>query len=119
MSRPLAAFYDFLIAEGRFAKLFGKHTPGKRIVPAQAGDNDAKHQLRLDAGETINGRKTVYLQVNAQAKNDALKEFRKKHGSHANLATGSIDPNTPEDQQKVVFREFWTGVKGEAREKLG
>ena len=35
-----------------------------------------KHQLRLDAGEVIDGKKNVYLQVNGQAKNEALKKYR-------------------------------------------
>lgn len=100
-------------------KIFDTQTPGKRIAPPQAGDNDAKYGLRLDAGETHDGKKTIYLQVNTQAKSDALKNFKKKNGTHANLATGTIDVNTPEEDQKKVAEVFWKGVSSEAKSKLG
>ncbi len=58
----------------------------------EMGDNDAKYQLRLDAGEVVHGQKNVYLQVNSQAKNDALKRFRGKNGSYAKLATATVHP---------------------------
>ncbi|KAF2429613.1 hypothetical protein EJ08DRAFT_661522 [Tothia fuscella] len=98
-----------------YKKLFKKQTSGKRIQPAQDKTNDADYQLRLDAGESIDGEKNVYLQVNTEAKNDVLKKFKKKHGAHANLATGVIDENTPEADQKEVAKEFWSGLKEEAK----
>ena len=52
---------------GTFKKIFGQHTPEKSIAPAQPGHNDAKFQLRLDAGEVVGGKKNIYLQVNSQA----------------------------------------------------
>ena len=118
MSKTLKAFGEWLLKENMFKKMFDSQTPGKRIAPPQAGDNDAKHQLRLDAGEVIDGKKNVYLQVNAQAKNEALKKYRGKHGSHANLATATIDPNTPEEDKEKVFNEFWKDVESQAKANL-
>ena len=37
----------------------------------KAKDNDTKYQLRIDAGEIIDGFQKVYLQINTQAKNEA------------------------------------------------
>ncbi|KAI4281449.1 MAG: hypothetical protein L6R38_003687 [Xanthoria sp. 2 TBL-2021] len=118
MSKPLKAFREALLNQGTFKKIFGKHTPGKRIAPAQAGDNDSEYQLRLDAGEVVGGKKNIYLQVNSQAKNEALKEFKKKNGTHANLATATVDENTTEADQKKVFDEFWEDIEKQARSKL-
>ncbi len=88
-----------------FKKLFAKQTPGKRIAPSQIGDNDAKYQLRLDAGEVVRGQKDVYLQFNSQAKNDALKRFKGKNGSHANLATATVDPKHRRANQFQHFED--------------
>ncbi|RMD40265.1 hypothetical protein DV735_g4864, partial [Chaetothyriales sp. CBS 134920] len=77
-----------------FKKLFDKQNAGNRLLPARSGDNDARLQLRLDAGASINGKKTVYLQVNSQATNKALRKWLKKNSTHANLAVGTIDENT-------------------------
>ncbi|KAI4251352.1 MAG: hypothetical protein L6R42_008415 [Xanthoria sp. 1 TBL-2021] len=110
MSKPLKAFREALLNQETFKKIFGKHTPGKRIAPAQAGDNDSKYQLRLDAGEVVGGN---------QAKNEALKEFKKKNGTHANLATATVDENTTEADQKKVFDEFWEDIEKQAKSKLG
>lgn len=118
MSKTLQAFGEAMLQEGMFKKVFARQTPGKRIAPAQAGDNDSKLQLRLDAGELVDGKKNVYLQVNSQAKNDALKKYRRKYGSHANLATATIDPNTPEKDQEEVFTDMWNDMESQAKEKL-
>lgn len=59
--------------------------------------------MRLDAGEVINGKNYVYLQVNSQAKSDGLKKWLSKNGSDTNLAVGCIDVNTaPEDQKQAA-----------------
>ena len=119
MSRPLKAFREAMLKENLFRKVFSKHTPGKRIAPPQSGDNDARLQLRLDAGEVIDGKKKIYLQVNSQAKSEVLKKFKKKHGTHANLATATIDENTPKKDQEKVFNEFWEDMSDQATSKLG
>ena len=118
MSRPLKAFGKALLKKKMFKKVFAYQTPGNRIAPPQAGDNDAKHQLRLDAGEVVDGKKKVYLQINAEAKNDVLKKYRSKHGSHANLATATVDPNTPEKDQKKVITDVWKDLESEAKTNL-
>lgn len=118
MSKTLKAFYEALLEGDMFRKIFAKQIPGKRIAPSQSGDNDSKYQLRLDAGEVVDGKKRVYLQVNSQAKNDALKRYRGKHGSHANLATATVDPDTPEKDQKRVFTDIWKDIEGEAKANL-
>ena len=99
-------------------KLFQKQTPGKRIAPVQAKENDAKFKLRLDAGESVDGKKNIYLQVNSQAKNDALVKFRKKHGSDGNLAIGQIDKNTPAETQEEAARKMWEAMMREAKGNL-
>jgi hypothetical protein len=53
MSKTLKTFGEALLKENMFKKVFAKQTPGKRIAPPQAGDNDSRPQLRLDAGELV------------------------------------------------------------------
>ena len=67
----------------------------------------------------MDGKKKFYLQVKSQAKNDALKKSIEKHGSHADLATGTVDPNTSEKDQKKEFTEMWKNMEGQAKTKLG
>lgn len=118
MSKVLQALKEKLLQESRFEKLFRKHTPGKRIFPPQAKEFDKDVQLRLDAGEVHNGQKKLYLQVNSQASNEALKAFRKKHGSHANLATGTINENEPEENRKQAAIALLDSMIEEAKENL-
>ncbi|KFX96260.1 hypothetical protein V490_03455 [Pseudogymnoascus sp. VKM F-3557] len=119
MSKVIKQLEEALFKAGLYKKLFQKQTPGKRILPAQAKDNDAKFQLRIDAGRSDNGIKNVYLQVNSQAKNGALKEFKQKFGTDANLAVGSIDENTPVDAQEEAAKELWQGLAQQAKDNLG
>jgi hypothetical protein len=100
------------------SRIFRKHTPGKRIVPPQAKDYDAKYQLRLDAGEVQNGVKTVYLQVNSQAKNGKLKEFVSKNGTHAKLAVGTINEDTAPEKQKEALEEMLEDMGSQVQDKL-
>lgn len=118
MSKVLKQFEEAIFKGGLYKKLFQKQTPGKRIAPIQAKDNDSRYQLRLDAGESKEGKKNVYLQVNSQAKSDALTKFRQKKGTHANLASGLIDENTPVESQEEVARKFWEEMAKQARENL-
>lgn len=119
MSKVLKQFEDEIFKGGLYKKLFQKQTPGKRIAPSQAKGNDTTYQLRLDAGESKDGKKNVYLQVNSQAKNDALVAFKKKNGTHANLASGSIDENTPVESQEEAARKFWEAMAKQAKDQLG
>lgn len=118
MSKVLKQFEDAIFKGGLYKKLFQKQTPGKRIAPVQAKDNDSKFQLRLDAGESKDGMKNVYLQVNSQAKNDSLVKFRKKKGTDANLASGQIDENTPPESQEEVARKWWEEMERQAKANL-
>lgn len=117
MSKVLKEFKELFFRD--INKLFQNHTPGNRIIPAKNQLNDAKWQVRTDAGEVIDGRKYVYLQANKQAKNDALKEFIRKEGTDANLATSSFDVNTKEEDRSKVVEDVWEDLSKQAKEKLG
>ncbi|EEQ31546.1 conserved hypothetical protein [Microsporum canis CBS 113480] len=106
VSKVLKQFEEAFFKGSAYKKLFRKQTPGKRIGLPQAGDNDKIYQVRLDAGETINGIKRVYLQ------------WKKKHGTHSNLAVGTIDENTPEEEQEDAAKAFWKDVAGQAKDNL-
>jgi hypothetical protein len=99
MSKVVKALRESLLKDGAFRKFFAKQTPGNRIAPQKTAAMDTKFELRFDVGEVVDGKKTVYLQVNSQAKNDALKKFRQKNGTHANLATAFIE-KTPQKTNK-------------------
>ncbi|OJJ44814.1 hypothetical protein ASPZODRAFT_134956 [Penicilliopsis zonata CBS 506.65] len=116
MSKVFKAFKKAIVKEGEFKKFFRKHTPGSRIFPPKAGNNDATFQLRFDAGEVVNGMKNVYLQVNSQATNDALKKFRGKHGTHANIATAQIKEDTPPEEQQDVINDMLDQIEDQFKE---
>ncbi|KAL8966268.1 MAG: hypothetical protein Q9183_003449 [Haloplaca sp. 2 TL-2023] len=118
MSRVFKDFYKYLVEEGRYAKIFGTHSPGSRIEPPKNNKNDQKHQLRLDAGPVVDGKKYVNLQINSQAKNEALKKYARKHGFDAKLATATVDENTPKKDMKKDFDGFWGSMEGQAKDKL-
>lgn len=63
--------------------------------------------------------KNIYLQINSEAKNESLKKFRGKHGSHANLASATIDPQTADENQREAFEKMWEEMERQARENLG
>ncbi|TKA58970.1 hypothetical protein B0A49_11244 [Cryomyces minteri] len=118
MSKVLKSFGDWFLRTGAYKKLFKVQAPGNRIAPPKTDKNDERHQLRLDAGEVVDGIKTVYLQVNSQASNKTLKEWVGKNGTHENLAADSIDMNTPEQEQEKAFDEMMTRMKSKAKDKL-
>ena len=117
MSKTVRNFGRALFDKGYYKKLFSKQTPGNRVAPPRT--EDARLELRIDAGEVINGKKKVYLQVNSQAKSKALKDFIKKNGTHANLAVGEIDEDTPENERGDAFNTLFSSLEEQAREKLG
>ncbi|KKY21676.1 hypothetical protein UCRPC4_g03442 [Phaeomoniella chlamydospora] len=117
MSKTIKNFGRTLFDKGYYKKLFSKQTPGNRIAPPRT--EDARLELRIDAGEVINGKKRVYLQVNSQAKTKALKEFIKKYGTHANLAVGEIDEDTPEAERGDEFQRLFSSLHEQACSKLG
>ncbi|KAI4267331.1 MAG: hypothetical protein L6R35_006858, partial [Caloplaca aegaea] len=118
MSGVYKKFVEALRAEGHWKKLFGYHIPGQRIAMPNAHNNDAKNQLRLDAGEVVDGKKHVNVQINSQASNDALVKYRNSHGSHAKVATAQFDVNTPAEKQEEVFEAVMEDLGGQYSEKI-
>ena len=116
-SKPFKAFYEALVSQELYKKVSKSHTLGHRIAPPQTDKVDAKHQLRTGAGPLVDGKQEVYLQVSSQAKNDALKKFREKRGTHANLASGRIDLKTDKDQ-KTTFEVLWKLMEKQAKDNL-
>lgn len=95
-------------------KLAGSWNAGGRIVPSRSRRNDEDYQLRIDAGELLSDRyRIVYLQVNSQARGTKLKEWLRKHGSHANLASARFDTlaGNPEAETDRVLEELETTAK--------
>ncbi|KAI9842360.1 MAG: hypothetical protein M1837_007280 [Sclerophora amabilis] len=117
MSKPVSEFFTRICQNFNMTKKLKKDlTPGSRIVPARTAKNDANYQLRLDAGELIDGKRNVVLQVNTQARSTALKDWLKKNGSHAKLATATYD-TTAADDDAETDRVMETLEKG-AKEKF-
>ncbi|KAI4288378.1 MAG: hypothetical protein L6R35_002366, partial [Caloplaca aegaea] len=119
MSTYIKKFGQFIADNNLWSKLFATQTAGSRILPQKAGDNDAKHGLRIDAGQVIGSTKTLYLQVNKEAKGKALADFVKKNGSHANLASVTVDVNTPVEDQPEVGTKAFENMTEQAKSKLG
>ena len=91
MSKALQEFFSKVKNNFDVATKFkASHTSGSRILPSRTQKNDADYELRIDAELTVNKRNIV-LQVNTQAKSTALKDWLKKRGTHAKLATVSFD----------------------------
>ncbi|KAF2125863.1 hypothetical protein P153DRAFT_389314 [Dothidotthia symphoricarpi CBS 119687] len=120
MSKYLKEFHDNIIKTQSYKKFFNQQTPGGRIFPSKTARNDAASQLRYDAGEVVNGKKKINLQVNSQAKGAALKEFiGNKKGTHGTIASGEIDVNTPEHKQEETIRNLFKTVATQYKSKVG
>lgn len=92
MSKAITNFFNKTKQSFDMAKKFGANlTAGKRIVPSRTPKKDAEYQLRIDAGKLVDGKRNVYLQVNSQAKASGLKDWFRRNGSHANLASAAFD----------------------------
>ena len=82
-------------------------------------ENIARHapyQLRIDAGELVENRRTLVLQVNSQAKSTALKNWVQKMGTHAKLATAYFDTTAadPDAEAQRALNE----LEEQAKENL-
>ncbi|KAF2245227.1 hypothetical protein BU26DRAFT_79010 [Trematosphaeria pertusa] len=119
MSKVFKDFKKHIINEKLYKKFFNNQNPGQRIVPNNNKVENAQHQLRVDAGEVADGHKNIYLQVNSEAKNTALKKFRSKHGTHANIATAEIKVDTPENKQQQEVEEALEEMTKQYRSKIG
>lgn len=103
MSKPIDKF--FTMANRSFdvaAKLKAPREAGTHILPSKTTKNDADYELRIDAGETIGGRRNVVLQVNSQAKSTALQEWVRKNTSHAKLATATYDTSAKDPDAEAI-----------------
>lgn len=70
-------------------------------------------QLRIDAGELVDGKRNVYLQVNSQAKATGLKDWVRRNGTHANLASATFDTTAAdlEEEADRVLEELEKDAK--------
>jgi hypothetical protein len=75
-----------------------------RIWPARNAKNDEKFGLRIYRGQVIGSdphKIKVYVQINHEAKDNALKEIVKgsSRGSHTNIAEAIIDTTKTEEEK--------------------
>ncbi|KAH7345911.1 hypothetical protein BKA66DRAFT_447955 [Pyrenochaeta sp. MPI-SDFR-AT-0127] len=119
MSKVWKKFEKHLFDSGNWTKLFNKHNPGQRVYPPNTKTQNAEHQVRIDAGETVDGYKNVYLQVNSEASNTALKKYISKHGTHSNVAAAKIPVDVPEDKQEEVVKELVADFRKKFSSKIG
>lgn len=98
-------------------RLFKKWNPGTRIIPSKNAKNDEKCQMRIDAGELVDGRfLQVNLQVNSEASAQVLKDWKRKNGTHAKLASGQIDTQAADPEAEVD--RLIEDLTDKAKEKL-
>jgi hypothetical protein len=117
MSKPVKDFFKKVnqnIDIGK--KLAGNYESGGRIVPSKTAKNDADYQLRIDAGELVDSRRNVVLQVNTQAKATPLKSWLRKNSSHGKLATASFD--TAAKDQKAETARVLAELEKKAKDNL-
>lgn len=65
------------------------------------------------------GKRMSICKSTPRPKNDALVASKKKNGTHANLASGSSDENTPVESQEEAARKFWETMAKQAKDQLG
>jgi len=115
MSKDIRGFFSKIKSNFSMpTKLTAAWNAGSRIVLSKNSKNDAKYQLRIDAGELVQNRyRMLYLQVNSQAKGIKLKEWVRKHGTHANLATAQFDTlaGNPEEEAEKALAELESGAR--------
>lgn len=119
MSKVWKKFEKQLLDSGNWKKLFNQHSPGQRVYPPYTKTENAEHQMRIDSGETVNGYKNVYLQVNSEATNTALKKYKSKYGTHSNVAAAKIPANVPEAEQEKVVKDLMADFKKKFSSKIG
>ena len=67
---------------------------GRRIYPARDVKKDARHGVRFDRGESVNGKPhlvAINLQINSNAQARSLQNLVRKHGSHKKYVTIQVD----------------------------
>ena len=117
MSKAVRYFRSLVEQVDMAKKLKANYNPGSRIFPARCHKNDAAAQFRLDAGPLVDKRwRIVKWQVNSQATARSLKDWLKKNGTHAILASGRFD-TAAKDEKKELTRML-DGMEAEALKKI-
>ena len=108
MSKAVKSFFSKVADTWSMATKFKNVTPGHRIVPPRQAKNDASFQFRIDAGELVGDEQHVDLQVNTEATSPALRDWRRKNGSHAKLATSSFNTTAadPDAEAERVLKDL-------------
>lgn len=96
------------------SKFVASAVEGSRLIPSKT--KDAEVQVRIDAGhyDPVTKKLNVVLQLNSQATTPVFKEYIKKHGTHAKLATAQFDTATEDPDKefsKVVDELIDAGLK--------
>lgn len=120
MSKAILKFFETWLPQADVMKRIMEKTftPGSRIYPTDKRD-DAKTELRIDAGERVGDEQNIILQVNSQAKSKSLKEWLSKNGrgTHGKLATAKV--NTKAADKDAEVKRVIADMKAEARGKVG
>lgn len=119
MSIVYSKLKEFVSQAGQFPKLFKSHSPGQRVLPANVAKHNKSLQLRIDAGDVRDGKKTLFLQANAEATSKAIKDFISKNGTHANIGTVQVDVDTPESKYKEESERIMAEFEVQYRAKIG
>ncbi|KAK2758771.1 hypothetical protein FQN54_003463 [Arachnomyces sp. PD_36] len=103
MSGALKDFFPKVKKNFNLGKKFkSMFAAGSRILPSRTSKNDTEYQLRLDAGELIGNRyRQIILQINTQAKTPGLRDYMRKHGTHAKLAVAQFDTQAEDEDAEV------------------
>ncbi len=115
---------DDAVDERRKSEEVDKGGKGKgkgRNVAMDTGDaGKGKGKSDKDGKDANKGKKktmkNIYLQINSKAKNESLKNFRGKHGSHANLGSAPINPQTVNNRYLSFL--LWGVLKEETRNRI-
>ena len=118
MSKALEKSVALMKQVPNFASKFSPSAAqGSRILPNKT--LDAQSQVRIDAGYFDPSTKelNVTMQVNSEAKSQALVNFRNKHSSHGKLATATF--KTDAADQKAEADRVLEELKTKAVDNLG
>ncbi|KAF1986344.1 hypothetical protein K402DRAFT_377483 [Aulographum hederae CBS 113979] len=85
---------------------------GTRVYPPQQAKKDEKCGVRIDKGETVDGKTRLYVRISTNAERKSLRDLVRKNGSHMAYATTDIDPSQEATVENVnkVEEEFLDGV---------
>ena len=90
------------IAIKQSSKISAVHSPGSRVLPSREKRNDERLGMRIDAGNVIDGKKSLVLQVNREATATVLKDWLKANGSHTKLAETTFDTNSADPKEEEI-----------------